>query len=106
MNGMYILDNHTPVPMDTSTEKGLIEWAQWMSNADRFVAKTQINDNIEVSTVFLALDHNHFGGKPVLFETMVFRGGDGEEIDRCCTWEEAEAMHEKMVRQVKAELGV
>ena len=105
MKGMYILDNHTPVPMDTSTEEVLIKWAQWMLKADRLVAKTQINDSIEVSTVFLGLDHNYCGGKPVLFETMVFRDGHGDEMDRCCTWEEAEAMHEKVVRQVKGELG-
>ena len=105
MKSMYILDHHTSVPIDTSTKEGLSKWEQWMSKADRLVAKTQINDSIEVSTVFLGLDHNHYGGEPVLFETMVFRDGHGVEMDRCCTWEEAEAMHEKMVRQVNVELG-
>ena len=102
----FILDNHKVVPVDTSTTEGLIEWARWFEKADRSVKKTDVTDSIHVSTVFLGLDHGHGAmGNPVLFETMVFRGGNGEEMDRCCTWEEAEIMHEEMVKRVEAELG-
>jgi hypothetical protein len=34
---------------------------------------------------------------------MVFRNGEGQEMDRCSTWDEAVAMHERMVEKVKAE---
>jgi hypothetical protein len=49
----------------------------WMAAdpARTFVCQTTHND-VEVSTVFLGLDHNFSGaGPPVLYETMVF-GGD------------------------------
>jgi len=37
-------------------------------------------------------------GPPLLFETMIFNGpDDGEYQERCSTWEEAEAMHERAV---------
>ncbi len=100
----YILDNKEPVLVEGGTE-ALIEWAKWFETADRTVNTTKINDNITISTVFLALDHNHFGGQPLLFETMVFRNGSGCEMDRCSTWKGAEKMHDKMVEQVKAESG-
>ncbi|MET4695168.1 hypothetical protein [Endozoicomonas lisbonensis] len=101
----FILDNHTVVPVDTSTTEGFIEWAKWFEEADRSVKKTDVTDSIHVSTVFLGLDHNHFGGEPLLFETMVFRNGSGCEMDRCCTWDEAEIMHDEMVKRVEAESG-
>ena len=102
----FILDNHTVVPVDTSTTEGLIEWAKCFESNNRDIAKTKIGENILVSTIFLGIDHGHGAmGRPVLFETMVFRNGEGEEMDRCCTWEEAEVMHEEMVERVKAESG-
>ncbi len=55
---------------------------------------------IEVSTVFLGLDHSFGGGgEPVLFETMVFGDGGGDEIQqRYCTLEEAKAGHKKILK--------
>lgn len=49
-----------------------------------------------VSTVFLGLDHSFGQGDPILFETMVFRDGHGEECERYCTWQEAEAGHRRV----------
>lgn len=51
-----------------------------------------------VSTVFLGMDHCCGGdGPPVLFESMHF-GPDDEngDCERCCTWEDAELLHEAM----------
>lgn len=87
----YILVDRKPVP-----EPDTIKWAQWFENFD--------NRRLYVSTVFLGLDHNWEGeGRPILFETMVFRNKSGEEADRYCTWEEAEAGHERMVQKVLKE---
>jgi hypothetical protein len=56
-----------------------------------------------VSTVFLGLDHQHGDGPPLLFETLVFGPAQHDgDMDRCSTWDEAEAMHERMVAKIKA----
>jgi hypothetical protein len=49
----------------------------------------------QISTVFLALDHNWGEGPPVLFETMIFGGPLDQFQWRYCTWEEAEEGHKK-----------
>src|ERR1035437_5024539 len=74
-----------------------------MNPQDNRVAYDKIND-IEISTVFLALDHSFMGGQPVLFETMVFGGSLDGEQERYHTWDEAEAGHKVMIERVKAEL--
>lgn len=88
----YTLDGHTPVPCD-DTEA----WAEWMEEASRtgarFVAKTQVTDQEEVSTVFLGIDHGWFSERPILFETMVFAAGKSRAQRRYATWEEAERGH-------------
>ena len=81
----YILDGHTPKQV-----KDLMEWANWFETADRVVAKTTVR-NLEVSTVFLGIDHSFGGSVPILFETMIFGGENYQE--RYATWEEAEAGH-------------
>jgi hypothetical protein len=93
--GLYILDGKTPVP-----EPNLLKWAQWFANADadRLVAHT-MQEDVSVSTVFLGLDHNHFGPRPLLFETMVFYARKSGETDRYSTWEEAEKGHAEMVKR-------
>ncbi len=89
MFGQYTLDGHTPV---LATD--LLDWALWFETADRTVARTQIEEGVEVSTVFLGLDHC-FGmsGPPILFETMIFGGPKDGEQARYATWDEAVAGH-------------
>jgi hypothetical protein len=70
----------------------LIEWGRWFETAERHVANDVIGD-VRVSTVFLGLDHNFGGGRPLLFETMIFGGAEDGYQNRCSTWDEAEAMH-------------
>lgn len=69
-------------------------------------------DRVWVSTVFLGVDHSFRFDKdvpyaPVVFETMVFTNGvsgldeiDGD-MDRYCTWGEAEAGHDVMVEKAR-----
>lgn len=100
MNYLYILENKTPVPVeDTET------WGRWFENfSNRQVAFTELGDK-RASTVFLGLDHQwEIGGKPLLFETMVF--DQNNSIDRYCmrysTWEDAEAGHYAVVALIRA----
>lgn len=92
----YILKGHKAVPC-----KNLMEWAKWIETADRDVAKTNITDEILVSTVFLGLDHRFGEGTPLLFETMVFGGSLDEQMERYGTWEEAESGHKRWVEKAK-----
>ena len=91
----YILAGHTVVPCPW-----LLRWAQWFETADRQVRET-IQGDVRISTVFLGLDHSFDGkGPPIVFETMVFQGEHGGEMERYCTWEEAEAGHARWVAKV------
>src|SRR5262245_15434810 len=83
---LWILKGKTPVMV-----RDVIEWGSWFQTADRKVAKTQIDD-VTVSTVFLGLDHG-YGGRVLLFETMVFGGEHDRMCERSATWEEAERVH-------------
>jgi hypothetical protein len=90
----YILRNQVVVPASSAKEFG-----EWVETADRVVSHTQIAD-IEVSTVFLGIDHQFFAGPPLLFETMVFGGDLDQTCRRCSTWDEAEAQHEEILSEV------
>lgn len=79
----------------------LIAWGKWFQTAERHVAKDSVNE-VEISTVFLGLDHGFGESQPVLFETMVFGGDLDQEQERYHTWDEAEAGHKEMVARVKA----
>lgn len=101
----YKLVGHTPVPCE-STE----EWAIWYEStfqkgfSDRIV-KRSILGRVWVSTVFLSIDHRFGEGPPLLFETMIFGLPESHPLcmyqDRCSTWEEAEAMHQKALLELK-----
>lgn len=94
----YILDdNNNPV-----REDNIHKWGQWFQNNTdkRVVKKTQLPDGVQVSTVFLGMDHNYMGGKPILFETMIFGGEHDEYQERYSTWEEAEEGHDKAITLV------
>jgi hypothetical protein len=89
----YILDGKVPKPVD------LITWARWFETAERQVSRDEICGHL-VSTVFLGVDHNFTAdGPPILFETMVFPSTTSlaaeEWCERACTWDEAEAAHQR-----------
>lgn len=95
MTGKYILVGKEPKAVDD-----VLEWAGWFETAERTVAKTHL-PNVEVSTIFLGLDHSFGGLPPILFETMIFGGEHDQYQDRYATWEEAEAGHLRAVALVK-----
>ncbi len=97
----YVLINKQVVP-----DPDLFRWSKaYESMGNRRVAFDQIG-TIEVSTVFLGLDHDFSyvrqgegpNPNPIVFETMAFNmpGGD-RPCFRYRTWEEAEAGHNAFV---------
>jgi hypothetical protein len=106
--GQYILEGHTPVPCDD-----LMKWGEWTENAHRtgeFIVKSDMVTDVFVSTVFLGLDHGYPwlpGSRPLLFETMIFRGPLDMYQRRYSTWVGAEYGHaqalKKCIRVMKRE---
>lgn len=101
----YILDGHIPV-----IEPDLLKWAMWYETAERHVGHDDIGE-FTVSTVFLGLDHQHWEGPPILFETMIFQGPPDENgyrkdvgQQRYSTWEQAETGHQKVVDKIRGEV--
>ena len=73
---------------------------------DRKVARTVVPEaDAEVSTVFLVIDHSHGGGRPLIFESMVFGGRLDQHCERYSTEAEARAGHARLVAALKAEGG-
>lgn len=98
MSNKFILEGHVAVPCDD-----LFIWAKWFETANRTVAKTALPNEVEISTVFLGLNHNFGGRIPLLFETMVFGGKHDQEMERYPTWQAAEEGHKRWVAKVKKE---
>jgi hypothetical protein len=85
----------------------LDEWSSQLrdmnKNDTKHVAHDKI-DNYIISTIWLGLDHNYFGGRPMLFETMIFKDNKSFEdiyMDRYFTWDEALKGHEFAIHWVK-----
>lgn len=99
--GLYRLDERgTPVACSVET------WGKWFErcNKDRQVADTTVGRSF-VSTVFLAIDHNHSGdGPPILWETMVFGGELDGSSWRYSSEEEAKKNHDRIVTEIKGHL--
>jgi len=62
MSDKYVLDeNGQPV-----AEPDVLKWARWFERKDvRRVASDDVGD-VNISTVFLGLDHAFGGGQPIL----------------------------------------
>lgn len=92
MSKFYILVNHKPVLVSN-----LHIWAEKFKLDERQVRRTLIGD-VEISTVFLGIDHRRTRrGPPILFETMIFDATGKYDYyeDRCSTWKEATQMHQR-----------
>jgi len=70
----------------------------------RVTSASNPNVSYMVSTVWLATNYNFLGGPPILFETMVFGGGEGQDQSqwRWGTEVQAEAGHAEIVATVAA----
>ena len=96
MSRYYILVEKEAVPVSD-----VLEWAKSFEDRSRTVAKDKVGE-VEISTVFLGLDHRYGKGKPLIFETMVFGGELNKAMERYSTWEEAEEGHKTMIGKVEA----
>lgn len=95
MCGRYILnENNEPIRCDN-----LIVWGEWFQNVDRSIDSTK-KDGVQVSTVFLGLDHQFNDGPPLLFETLVFDGDHDGWCERSSTWDQAVETHKQVCRMV------
>jgi hypothetical protein len=90
MSQHYVLVNGEVRPAE------LMEWAEWLENADRAIGRDVRND-VMVSTVFLGLDHSFGGSVPLLFETMIFGGEHDQHLERYSTLNEAKEGHARAV---------
>lgn len=70
---------------------------------NRSLAKTDLPDDVHVSTVFLGLDHSWGGKPPVVFETMIFGGPHDMFQERYSDYDEALVGHERAVKLARGE---
>lgn len=87
----------------------LMEWAHLRETSGMEylrVAHTMFAEAVEVSTVWLGLDHSFTGqGPPLIFETMIFGHTLLDaQLWRYTTEDEARAGHEEVVALVRMEL--
>lgn len=108
--GRYILDGEDIIPIGGEMivdGKLSPEWEAWAhfleSHEGRLVAQDWLDEDVMVSTMFLRLDHNFWGGPPMCFETMVFGPYGGGEMHRYATFSDAFAGHEATLKRVRAE---
>ena len=98
MTDRYILINGNPVP-----EPDLMKWGEWLQSSPDRIIKKDIVDEVEISTVFLGLDHSFSRGRhlPVLFETMIFGGEHDNYQERYTFKEDAIMGHKKALSLVR-----
>ena len=83
----------TPYPRG---ERGLLEWARDFERWGKRVVAQEYSPYGELlSTVWLGIDHNFFGRRPLIYESMIL-SGDQEYMWRYSTEEEAFIGHERM----------
>lgn len=69
MKGIYRRDG-TPYP---DGQKGIMEWCKDVGDHKmQRVALDELSNGVEISTVWLGLDHRWNKGRPLIFETMLF----------------------------------
>lgn len=99
----YILDEAGQPQQVTD----LMAWGQWhASNRDAMRVGSTTVGAVEVSTVFLAIDHNFCGGQPLMYETMTFGEAGDSGMDGHCwryhTRDAAQAGHDQVVDALRS----
>lgn len=102
MGWYFVLnDDGSVTPCDMET------WAATWRRTNKVASAKWLDRDIEVSTVFLGINHAFGDGPPVLFETLVFAPDDSAidgEMERYCTRDEAIVGHNVMVDLVESYL--
>jgi len=82
---------------------GLAEWGVLHACREYvIVQKTTLDSGVEISTVWLGINHAFGQGDPIIFETMIFGGPLNEQMWRYRTEAEAIAGHWQAVADAKA----
>lgn len=94
---MYYKRNGEPYP---SGREGLIAFSEDFEKMDRHVGLKMLPNGIEISTVWLGIDHN-FGmrQRPLIFESMAFFNGKDIDCIRYSTEEEARLGHKMLIKK-------
>ena len=98
MSEYYILNDD-----DSVQEVDVLEWARWYEAKPgrRIVTQTAVTEKVQVSTVFLGLNHQFDpGGPPLIFETMIFGGEHDQDCWRYSTLPEAKVGHARALALV------
>lgn len=90
----------------------LEEWAELFGRRTETMAPeswwrkhTELDDDVSVSTVWIGLDLGYgFGGPPLIWETLVFRGDEHDEMRRYASRAQALDDHERIVKELRAEV--
>jgi len=81
-----------------------ITMSEWGALAEdltyRIVEQTEIGEEVEVSTVWLGIDHGFVDDVPLIFETMVFGGKHDQFQQRYPTEDLALFGHQEVVERV------
>lgn len=80
----------------------LLEWIELFADKSyQIIQQDRIGKEIEVSTVWLGIDHGFGMTKPIIFETMIFGGKHNQYQRRYSTIQDALKGHEAAVRLVR-----
>ena len=101
MSGYYVLDEKNQ-PKPATVE----EFGRFMTEHQirKVVGRTELPDGVQVSTVFLGLDHAWGGGAPLLFETLIFDGQYDGHMWRWHTRDQAVTGHLAVLDAIRAGL--
>lgn len=99
-------DHSVSIGPDASNSPAFKVYSNWLYGntngvPNRRIAFTQTVSGVEVSTIFLGLDHRHRHSLfhiPVLFETGIYKDNTWVVRARYSTWDEAIKDHERCVK--------
>lgn len=77
----------------------LMTWGEMLQKREHVLWQEE-KGGVQVSTIFLGMDHSFGFGLPLYFETMVFGGPCDQEMERYATMEEARVGHAAMCTRV------
>jgi len=100
MHAYYILNAEgEPVRANNITE-----WGSFFEDTEaRRVGFDILSGEVQVSTMFLGLDHSFNGPEPILWETMIFGGKLDNYQERCGgNRDDARRMHDAAVEKANA----
>jgi len=91
-------------PLDADTANRLLGNMEYARVArTRITSASDPDTEWDVSTVWLGVNYSFGEGPPIIFETMVFGSGDGDQyMQRYSTEEQARAGHAETVTLVAA----